>query len=175
MTTNVTDQDLKLILESYKAWRFLNSTLSYFASRTVNFPEAISESLCCYSLGYSWHNKVNTKLSGDGTGPNGELIEIKATSNFHSDLTSFSPDTRVDILIFARLDTNTNHLHIYNMGMNFSQFQNIQVNSTQTVYAQQQQGKRPRLSLINQINQLHLQPVIVIDLNQLALQLGIQL
>ena len=61
------------------------------------------------------------------------------------------------------------------MGMNFSQFQNIQVNSTQTVYAQQQQGKRPRLSLINQINQLHLQPVIVIDLNQLALQLGIQL
>lgn len=52
MTTNVTTQDLKLIIESYKAWRFLNATLSHFASRTVNFPEAISESLCCYSLGY---------------------------------------------------------------------------------------------------------------------------
>lgn len=61
MTTNVTTQDLQLILESYKAWRFLNATLSHFASRTVNFPEAISESLCCYQLGYQWHNNGITR------------------------------------------------------------------------------------------------------------------
>ena len=175
MTTNVTTQDLKLIIESYKAWRFLNATLSHFASRTVNFPEAISESLCCYSLGYHWHNKFNTSLSGDGTGPNGELIEIKATSNFNTDLTSFSPDTKFDILIFARLDINTNQLYIYNMGMNFTQFQTIQVNRTQTILDQQLQGKRPRLSLVSKINERHLQPVIVLDLNQLALKFGIQL
>ncbi|MFQ1018173.1 Bsp6I family type II restriction endonuclease [Gilliamella sp. BG7] len=175
MTTNVTNQDLKLIIESYKAWKFLNATLSHFASRTVNFPEAISESLCCYCLGYSWHNKFNTNLSGDGKGPNGELVEIKATSNFHNDLTSFSPDTRFDILIFARLDTNTNQLYIYNMGMNFTQFQTIQINKTQTVHDQQLQGKRPRLSLIKQINQRNIQPITVLDLNQLALQLGTQL
>ena len=47
MTTNVTTQDLKLIIESYKAWRSLNATLSHFASRTVNFPEAISDSHLC--------------------------------------------------------------------------------------------------------------------------------
>lgn len=174
MTTNVTTQDLQLILESYKAWRFLNATLSHFASRTVNFPEAISESLCCYQLGYQWHNKANTNLSGDATGRNGELVEIKATSNFHDDLTSFSPDTRFDILIFARLDTSTNNLYIYDMGMNFSQFQTIQINRTQTVYDQQLQGKRPRLSLIKQINSRQITPVATIDLNQLALSLGVQ-
>jgi len=175
MTTNVTHQDLKLIIESYKAWKFLNTTLSHFASRTVNFPEAISESLCCYCLGYSWHNKFNTKLSGDGSGPNSELVEIKATSNYHDDLTSFSPDTRFDILIFARLDINTNQLYIYNMGMNYTQFQTIQVNKTQTVLEQQLQGKRPRLSLIKLINERNIEPITVLDLNLLAFQLGTQL
>lgn len=102
------------------------------------------------------------------------MVEIKATSNFHDDLTSFSPDTRFDILIFARLDTSTNNLYIYDMGMNFSQFQTIQINRTQTVYDQQLQGKRPRLSLIKQINSRQITPVATIDLNQLALSLGVQ-
>lgn len=175
MGTNVTEKDLKLILESYKAWKFLNSTLSHFASRTVNFPEAISESLCCYQLQYQWHNKVNTKLAGDGTGINGELIEIKATSNFNDDLTSFSPETKFDILIFARLEITANKLHIYNMNMNFSQFQVIQISRTQTVFDQQQQGKRPRLSLIKIIKSQNIEPVAILDLNQLALSLGVNL
>ncbi|MFN3075221.1 Bsp6I family type II restriction endonuclease [Acinetobacter sp. TY1] len=175
MATNVTTQDLTLILESYKAWKWLNVSLSHFASRTVNFPEAISESLCCYTLRYTWHNKAKTKLPGDGTGLNGELVEIKATSNFNHDLTSFSPDIRFDILIFARLDLVNNHLYIYDMNMNFSQFQLCPVNLNETVLDHQNQGRRPRLSLINQINQRNLQPVTVLDLNQLALQLGIQL
>ena len=61
MTSNVTKQDVKLILESYKAWKNLNISLGNFASRTVNFPEAISESLACFNLGYEWHNKTQTK------------------------------------------------------------------------------------------------------------------
>ena len=59
--------------------------------------------------------------------------------------------------------------------MNFTQFQTIQVNRTQTILDQQLQGKRPRLSLVSKINERHLQPVIVLDLNQLALKFGIQL
>lgn len=174
MTTNVTDSDIKLILESYKAWRFLNDALSHFASRTVNFPEAISESLCCYSLGYNWHNKVNTKLAGDGTGINGELVEIKATSNFKRDLTSFSPDTKFDILIFARLNYDTNELYIYDMGMDFTKFQKCIVNKNQTVYDQQLEGKRPRLKLIELIERDNIQPVKILDLKKLAKDLNIE-
>lgn len=173
MATNVTVSDIKLILKSYKAWKFLNDTLSHFASRTVNFPEAISESLCCYILGYSWHNKVNTKLSGDGTGINGELIEVKATSNFKRDLTSFSPDTKFDILIFARLNYETDELYIYDMGMNFSKLQNCIVNKNQTVYDQQLEGKRPRLKLIELIERDNIKPIHILDIKKLANDLNI--
>lgn len=175
MATNVTNQHLPFILNSYKAWKALNLSLGLFASRTVNFPESISESLCCYALGYTWHNKTKTKTSGDAVGLNGELVEIKATSNFEKDLTSFSPDLKFEILIFARLDLAKNHLYIYNMNMNFSQFQLCKVNSTETVLDHQNQGRRPRLKLIPLITQHNIQPVTVLDLNQLALQVGIQL
>ena len=88
MSSNVSDQDLKAILEAYYAWKKLNKKLSQFASRTVNFPEAISESIASYCLGYNWHNKAKTKQSGDASTPDGKLVEIKATSNFNDDLTS---------------------------------------------------------------------------------------
>jgi len=175
MVTNVSIDDLKLILESYKSWKILNINLSVFASRSVNFPEAISESLCCYKLGYIWHNKAKVKTSGDATGPNNELIEIKATSNFMSDLTSFSPDTHFDILIFVRLNLSENKLYIYNMNMNYSKFQTIQINKDQTVADQQKQGKRPRLHLIKLIDERCIKPIEVLDLNKLALELHITL
>lgn len=134
--TNVTQDDLKHIITAYHYWKTLNEKLKIFASRTVNFPEAISEALVCYALGYTWHNKANTNSSGDASF-NGQLIEIKATSNFDSDLTSFSPDTKFDVLIFARLNLQENKLYIYNLNLNFTQFQQIKVNRTQTILQQQ--------------------------------------
>jgi len=175
MDTNVSIKDLKVILESYKSWKILNINMSAFASRSINFPEAISESLCCYKLGYIWHNKANIKTTGDATGPQNKLVEIKATSVFTSDLTSFSPDTHFDILIFARLKLSEDKLYIYNMNMNYSQFQNIQINRKETVFDQQKQGKRPRLSLIKLINEKCIKPIDILDLKELAAKLNITL
>ncbi|MFW2178470.1 MULTISPECIES: Bsp6I family type II restriction endonuclease [unclassified Moraxella] len=174
-TNNVTDNDLKLILTAYHHWKVLNQSLKAFASRTVNFPEAISKALVCYQLGYEWHNKTTTKNVGDASF-NGKLVEIKATSNFNSDLTSFSPDTKFDILIFARLNLAEDQLYLYDLNLNFSQFQQLQVNKTQTILQQQQSGRRPRLRIIeNMIIPNQLQPTAVLDLKALASQLGVSL
>lgn len=172
--TNVTQQDIQIIISAYYQWKNLNTILKKFASRTVNFPEAISEALVCYQLGYNWHNKAQTNLSGDATYQN-KLVEIKATSNFNNDLTSFSPDTKFDILIFARLDIKNDNLHIYDLNMNFEQFQQIQVSRTQTVLQQQQSGRRPRFSIITQIiKPRNLEPIAQLDIQALAKQLQIQ-
>lgn len=175
ITNQVTNDDLKLILIAYYHWKVLNQSLKSFASRTVNFPEAISEALVCYQLGYTWHNKTKTKNVGDASF-NGKLVEIKATSNFHSDLTSFSPDTKFDILIFARLNLAEDKLYLYDLNLNFSQFQQLNVNKTQTILQQQQNGRRPRLRIIeNMIIPNQLQPIAIMDLNNLAKQLNVNL
>lgn len=171
--SNVTENDLKQIITAYHYWKTLNEKLKIFASRTVNFPEAISEALVCYQLGYHWHNKANTKAVGDATF-NGKLVEIKATSNFNSDLTSFSPDTKFDILIFARLNLQDDKLYIYDLNLNYSQFQQLKVNKTQTILDQQNNKRRPRLRIIESIiTPNNLQPVAIMDLKALASQLGV--
>lgn len=173
MATNVTLNDVKLILESYKAWKHLNQSLSHFASRTVNFPEAISESLVSFKLDYVWHNKTKIKKVGDATSSNGKLVEIKATSKFHSDLTSFSPDTKFEILIFARLKASTDELYIYDLNMDFNKFQTLKVSSTETVADQQVSKRRPRLSLVDYIENNSIQPTCILDLKVLANQVGL--
>ena len=59
--------------------------------------------------------------------------------------------------------------------MNYSQFQNIQINRKETVFDQQKQGKRPRLSLIKLINEKCIKPIDILDLKELAAKLNITL
>lgn len=173
--SNVSNDDLKQILIAYKYWKNLNNQLKQFASRTVNFPEAVSEALVCYQLGYTWHNKANTKNSGDASF-DGKLVEIKATSNFDDDLTSFSPKTKFDILIFARLHLQEDKLYLYDLNLSSNDFQNLQVNKTQKISEQQDSKRRPRLSIIkNIIIPNNIQPVAIINLQDLAKQLNVNL
>lgn len=176
MSLKVTNDELRLILQAYSKWKSLNNILSSFASRTVNFPEAISESIASYYYGYTWHNKKKSKDKGDGKTDNGLLVEVKATSNFDSDLTSFSPDTSFDVLIFARLDKEADVLYLYNLNMNYQALQFVAVNAKETVLDHQMQGKRPRFSVIEKIIKVKgLEPDVALDLKVLATQLGVRL
>lgn len=147
--------------EAYKHWKQLNNIISNdLESRMVNFPEAISENIACSALGYT---RNNTSV-GDATDANGNLIEIKATSNYHSDLTSFSPVTKFDKLIFVRLNLKEDIADIYDLGVNGKEFGSFKVNKNETVADHQQQGRRPRLSLIKYIEQNNLSPIVSVDL-----------
>lgn len=152
-------EKIKLV---YQLWKELNEIIANdLGSRKVNLPEAISENLVCYALGYT----RNMNGVGDATDQFGNLIEIKATANFNSDLSSFSPNTNFDKLIFVRLNIEEDKAYIYDLGLNGFQFGKLYVNKTETVLEQQQKGRRPRLSLIEYIDEHGLQPVKVLDLS----------
>lgn len=74
---------------AYFKWKDLNTYISNNSHRGINMPDAISEPMGCYCMGYLWNRGDEV---GDATDPNtGRKIEFKATSRFEGDLSSFGP------------------------------------------------------------------------------------
>lgn len=145
----------------YFLWKDLNTGLRGFVSRGINFPEAISEPMGCYALGYKW----NKGSAGDARDSQGRNIEMKATSNFDSDLTSFGPVTVFDELVFLRLNQIENRLYIYKMDITGETLGDLPANARETVGEQQRQGRRPRFSIIRNIIEAYdLQPTAIFDI-----------
>lgn len=145
----------------YFMWKDLNNSIKSWTSRGINIPDVISEQMVCFALNLLW-NKGNK--GGDATDENGALIEIKATSNYDSDLSSFSPKTKFDRLLFFRLDMQQNIADIYDMGFDGNSFKKLKVNQTETVADHQASGRRPRLQLIQVINEFNIKPLCRIDI-----------
>lgn len=155
--------DFEIIKQAYQNWKALNLIIEQnIDSRKVNFPEALSENIACTALGLT---RNMTGVTGDATDKNGNLVEIKASANFYKDLSSFSPSTHFDRLVFVRLNLETDEAYIYDLGLTGGQFGNLQVNKTQLVRDHQAQGRRPRLSLIEYIENHQISPVTIVKLS----------
>ncbi|WP_233705585.1 hypothetical protein [Helicobacter cetorum] len=95
---------------------------------------------------------------------NHQKVQIKATSNFNDDLTSFGPKSSFDILEFLRLDQAKDLFYCYRIPI--AKLETMHVNSKETFRDKQEKGQRPRFSIIKQIiNPLKLSHYAVIDLN----------
>lgn len=149
-------------VKSYFLWKELNALIKNSHNRAVNFPETISETLLCSAMDF----ELNRGTGGDAKNPiSGEIIEAKATSNWNRDLTSFSPSESFDLLYFIRLNQREDKVYFYNTKINSNELKKIQVSKTQTLGQQQDQGKRPRFSVIKQIIESNnLEPVAAVDL-----------
>lgn len=150
------------IIEAYFLWKKLNSIIKQSHTRIINFPETISEGLVCYATGF----KLIRGSEGDALDEqSNSIVEIKATSNYTKDTTSFGPKEQFDILFFARLNQDDDIIYIYNTGYNSGDVKRIMVNSTETVEDQQKQGRRPRFSVIKEvINKNGLTPYYEVNL-----------
>lgn len=141
--TTVTESDFEESIRLYFLWKELNTSIKEFYSRGVNIHEAITERIVCYV------NDFRHSLGGgseDALTSSNEKVQIKATSNFNSDLTSFGPRSRFDILHFVRLDSNNDVMYLYNLTID--ELDSIYVNYNETFREQQLQGRRPRFSII---------------------------
>lgn len=148
-------------IEAYFSWKDLNSFIKSSHSRGLNFPEIISESLLCYVLDY----RLNRGTYGDAIDHDGNVIECKATSNWDRDTSSFGPVTTFDRLIFIRLNMRDDFIAFYDLNLTGTTIRDVPVNATQSLGDQQDQGRRPRFSIINKIIEpLDLQPIADINL-----------
>ena len=105
---------------AYFKWKDLNTYISNNSHRGMNMPDAISEPMACYCLGFLWNRGSEV---GDATDPkNNRKIEFKATSRFDGDLSSFGPKCQFDDLIFLRFKLDDNLLYIYDLKINSDEF-----------------------------------------------------
>ncbi len=149
-------------VRAYFLWKELNGLITNSHNRAINFPETISETLLCYAMGF----ELNRGAGGDAKNPQtNEVCEIKASSNWDRDTSSFSPSEEFDNLYFARLYQRDDELYIYDLGINSVSLKDVPVNKKETVGDQQQQKRRPRFSIINKIiKPQDLQPVAKVNL-----------
>lgn len=149
-------------IKAYFLWKELNALIKNSHNRGINFPETISETLLCSAMGF----ELNRGTGGDARNPvNGEIIEVKASSNWDRDTSSFSPKERFDRLYFARLDQREDELYFYDTGINSEELKKVKVNKTETLGEQQAQKRRPRFSVTKYIIEPNnIQPVAKIDL-----------
>ncbi len=160
---------VEMASDAYFQWKELDARISGYDSRGLNMPEAISEPIGCYCLGYLW-NRSNK--SGDATDPDtGKKIEFKASSNFDSDLTSFGPKNKFDDLVFLRFKSDENLVYIYDLQLNYEELGKYKANKKQTVKEQMDKGRRPHISILdNIINKKNLEPDIIFDIKRCVIK-----
>jgi len=132
-------------IKAYFLWKDLDTIIRTSCTRGVNIPETITENLLCFVTGF----KLNKGSGGDAYDEaSKKVIEIKATSNFDRDTSSFSPKENFDALYFVRLEKKDDVMYFYNLEMTSIDLKVIKVNKTQLLGDQQEQGRRPRFSII---------------------------
>lgn len=148
----------------FKSWLKINKLLQSLGGRSMNVPDVISEGLYCYFFNAVRTN--GTAYSYDAVDlVTHEGIQVKSTS-IDDDLTSFGPRSSWDVLIFmdfAPAGVVDGTVDIYRIDKDFS---NIELNQRGETFADQQnQGRRPRLSIKSSIIGLDkLKPIKTIKL-----------
>lgn len=140
-------------LNVYSLWKQLNRNLMDIQARKANFPTEVSEGVIAYN--YSDFSLLKNASADIFDNKNNHYIEVKTTSNFGYDLSSFSPNSKFNNLFFGRLDFDNDNLYIYNLNKSIDEIKIIAVNQAQSFEAQQNQKRRPRFSVIKDVIEPH--------------------
>jgi len=169
----INQERFEKVISLYFLWKELNSKIKEDYSRGINLPEALTEPICCYVNDFllSIPSKNTGKKkdedqcgSEDAINPlTGEHVQIKGSSNWNSDLTSFGPRSNFTSLHFVRLNQDEDRMFLYNIPID--DLKNVLVNRTTTFAQMQAAGKRPRFSIIAKyINLYNIEPYAYVDL-----------
>lgn len=107
--------------------------------------------MCCIVNDY--RHKTKYDGSADAVDKFNRKVQVKATSNFNRDVSSFGPESEFEILEFVRLDYQNDIFYLYRIDIDI--LNNIKVNKHETFKEQQTQKRRPRFSIIKQIINEH--------------------
>ena len=149
----------------YGMWNALNRAIKAISTRGINLPEAISENaFCIFFPEYVRVVKLaKGKCSYDCINVNtGKRVQIKASS-VSSDLTSFGPKSEWDELFFLDFSKGDGIFKVYKIEPIW--IYKHMVNKKQSFQQQQEQLRRPRFSIIeNIIKPRNLKPIKICKL-----------
>ena len=125
--------------------------------------EAFTEIICSYHLKLDLNIGSGTN-SADAINKEGELIQIKGSSDCENDLSSFGPKSKFDLLYFCCIQKlNPFLMNIYEIPL--SHLGQTMVNKKESFKDQQDQGRRPRFSIYKYfIKPNNIKPLLVINL-----------
>jgi hypothetical protein len=147
MTVRVDWVNASLLHDAYWNYRVIATTVPW-ANRAPNMPSELTEAIVCLCTGAELIDEGH----GDILLPSGHIGEVKGTSSYESDLSTFSPSSEFDKLYFVHMDPQTNNIyHVYDLGLNRKSIAGIKVNRTATFADHSKGNRRPRFSIISQI------------------------
>lgn len=134
------------VAEVFVAYKAYNSVLknSSYDNRNVVLPEGLTETIAALCLG----GKRIKKMSGDIMLDDGSIGEVKGSSSVGPN--SFGPNEWFDRLIYVKYDLD-NTFEVYDLNLNRSDIDNIEVKKGQTFKEQAAAGRRPRFSIDKKI------------------------
>jgi hypothetical protein len=146
--------DQQKLKDIYNRWVSLSNDLQNFGGRRINLPELLSEAVFCMNFS---SGRMTQSISGANTSfdcydlKRKKRIQVKACS-VEEDLTSFGPDSIWDEIYFIHFYPNNAYdgsykIYLIDNNLIYSQ----KVNGNQTMHQQQQQGRRPRFSIVKEI------------------------
>lgn len=139
----INEEKYNSVLYAYTLWKKFDEVMREISSRGVNLHEGISEVVVCYVNDF--YHSIG-RGSEDAETRNHLKVQVKASSNFDDDLTSFGPTSEFDFLHFARLHRESDKLYLYDIPLNT--LYDIKVNEKETFKDKQNNGQRPRFSII---------------------------
>ena len=166
-----TEAELKPINEMYFAWKKLGEMFQYYGCRRANLPEVISEGLPSALFGWARTNNlplIHIENSADLVDVvTGSAIQVKGVSVYGEDdggPTSFGPNTKFDRLIVMHVRLDEDKAYFYEM--NAKEYKDWKVNGQMSLREQQEEGRRPRLTLLPIIREQNLAPFAIYDFNE---------
>ena len=158
--------DYEMLKDIFHKWTDINKDLKYLGGRNLNVPDVFSEALYCIFFnavrtnGTAYSYDAVDRTTGEGT-------QIKSAS-IANDCTSFGPTSTWDKLIYAdfapkgQVDGN-----VWFYEIDSDEIYDIVLNEKkgETFRDQQEQGRRPRLSMKSKIIKANnLKPIKKINL-----------
>lgn len=134
---------LEKVCSLYFTWKDINTQAKDICTRGVNLHEAVTEGAVCLVNGYSTETYGSEDAIDVRTN---NKIQVKGTSNFDKDLTSFGPRSQFDELHFVRIDSCSDFMYFYRIPVDNLNY--VMVNKKETFRQQQLRGVRPRFSII---------------------------
>ena len=157
-------EDYKKFKQIFRKWTDINSDLKQFGGRNLNVPDVFSEALYCIFFNAVRTN--NTAHSYDCVNiENGAGVQVKSAS-IANDCTSFGPRSTWNELYFMDFAVNgkiDGIIDVYRLDFALDDVI-LNAKKNETFKMQQEQGRRPRLSLKKLIKEKGIKPIKRISL-----------